>query len=119
MVPPQRRAQAKIEQVLEAVGLLLNVVASVAVARLRSKRSSTTSPAPTPKNISACSRDFKNALNAGQMRAAEPDASTPTGWRVNAWVKKGILLGFRMGGDRGYVGRLRRASRSSTRPLTR
>jgi 2,3,4,5-tetrahydropyridine-2-carboxylate N-succinyltransferase len=22
---------------------------------------------------------------------------SPTGWRVNAWVKKGILLGFRMG----------------------
>ena len=41
---------------------------------------------------------FKGALNAGQVRAAEPDASSPTGWRVNAWVKKGILLGFRMGG---------------------
>jgi len=42
--------------------------------------------------------DFKAALNAGRIRAAEPDASTPTGWRVNGWVKKGILLGFRMGG---------------------
>lgn len=41
---------------------------------------------------------FKNALNAGQVRAAERDASTGTGWRVNPWVKKGILLGFRMGG---------------------
>src|SRR5580700_6284712 len=41
--------------------------------------------------------EFKQALNAGQIRAAERDASTPTGWRVNAWVKKGILLGFRMG----------------------
>src|SRR5579863_3611695 len=41
---------------------------------------------------------FKNALNAGQVRAAEPDASARTGWRVNACVKKGILLGFRMGG---------------------
>jgi 2,3,4,5-tetrahydropyridine-2-carboxylate N-succinyltransferase len=41
---------------------------------------------------------FKEALNSGAVRAAEPDASTPTGWRVNAWVKKGILLGFRMGG---------------------
>jgi 2,3,4,5-tetrahydropyridine-2-carboxylate N-succinyltransferase len=40
---------------------------------------------------------FKNALNAGQVRAAEPDSSTGTGWRVNPWVKKGILLGFRMG----------------------
>jgi 2,3,4,5-tetrahydropyridine-2-carboxylate N-succinyltransferase len=41
---------------------------------------------------------FKAALNAGTIRAAEPDATSPTGWRVNAWVKKGILLGFRLGG---------------------
>ncbi len=40
---------------------------------------------------------FKEALNAGGIRSAEPDAQQPTGWRVNAWVKKGILLGFRMG----------------------
>ena len=40
---------------------------------------------------------FKDALNRGQARAAEPDASAKSGWRVNAWVKKGILLGFRMG----------------------
>jgi 2,3,4,5-tetrahydropyridine-2-carboxylate N-succinyltransferase len=40
---------------------------------------------------------FKNALNSGEIRAAEPDGSSKTGWRVNAWVKKGILLGFRMG----------------------
>ncbi|MGA7852129.1 MAG: 2,3,4,5-tetrahydropyridine-2,6-dicarboxylate N-succinyltransferase [Candidatus Acidiferrales bacterium] len=42
-------------------------------------------------------QSFKDALNAGQVRAAEPDAAQSTGWRVNAWVKKGILLGFRMG----------------------
>ena len=42
--------------------------------------------------------DFKSALNEGRVRAAEPDATARTGWRVNAWVKKGILLGFRMGG---------------------
>ena len=42
-------------------------------------------------------REFKNALNRGEVRAAEPDAASLTGWRVNAWVKKGILLGFRMG----------------------
>ncbi len=41
---------------------------------------------------------FKAALNHGLARAAEPDATSPTGWRVNAWVKKGILLGFRIGG---------------------
>ena len=40
---------------------------------------------------------FKDALNAGEVRAAEPQAASPSGWRVNAWVKKGILLGFRMG----------------------
>jgi len=40
---------------------------------------------------------FKDVLNSGEIRAAEPDSSAPTGWRVNAWVKKGILLGFRMG----------------------
>jgi len=40
---------------------------------------------------------FKGKLNSGEARAAEPDASARTGWRVNAWVKKGILLGFRMG----------------------
>ena len=41
--------------------------------------------------------DFKDALNNGAIRAAEPDPSMRTGWHVNAWVKKGILLGFRMG----------------------
>lgn len=41
--------------------------------------------------------EFKAALNAGEIRSAEPDAGEATGWRVNAWVKKGILLGFRMG----------------------
>ncbi|MBZ5611047.1 MAG: 2,3,4,5-tetrahydropyridine-2,6-dicarboxylate N-succinyltransferase [Acidobacteriia bacterium] len=40
---------------------------------------------------------FKNALNAGAIRSAQPDPMAKTGWRVNAWVKKGILIGFRMG----------------------
>ena len=39
--------------------------------------------------------ELKDALNRGLVRAAEraPDGA----WRVNAWVKEGILLGFRMG----------------------
>src|ERR1700719_584095 len=41
-------------------------------------------------------REFKEALNRGQVRAAEPNGSMHGGWRTNAWVKKGILLGFRM-----------------------
>jgi 2,3,4,5-tetrahydropyridine-2-carboxylate N-succinyltransferase len=42
-------------------------------------------------------REFKEALNRGEVRAAERDPAAKTGWRANAWVKKGILLGFRMG----------------------
>jgi 2,3,4,5-tetrahydropyridine-2-carboxylate N-succinyltransferase len=37
---------------------------------------------------------LKAELNAGRVRAAEKIGSE---WRVNAWVKKGILLGFRIG----------------------
>jgi len=36
-------------------------------------------------------------LSAGRVRAAEPDPSSPTGWRVNIWVKQGILVGLRWG----------------------
>src|SRR5256712_10667211 len=41
--------------------------------------------------------ELKAGLNEGSIRAAEPDSASPTGWKVNAWVKKGILLGFRIG----------------------
>jgi 2,3,4,5-tetrahydropyridine-2,6-dicarboxylate N-succinyltransferase len=40
---------------------------------------------------------LRQELSAGRIRAAEPDVSSPTGWRVNVWVKQGILLGFRFG----------------------
>jgi 2,3,4,5-tetrahydropyridine-2-carboxylate N-succinyltransferase len=40
---------------------------------------------------------LRAALESGEARAASPDPSSPTGWRVNSWVKKGILLGFRLG----------------------
>ena len=39
--------------------------------------------------------NFKAALNRGEVRAAERDAGGE--WRVNSWVKSGILAGFRMG----------------------
>lgn len=39
--------------------------------------------------------EFKSALNKGEIRAAERDGKGA--WRANAWVKQGILLGFRMG----------------------
>lgn len=41
--------------------------------------------------------NLRDALSRGEVRAAEPDAGSPTGWRVNEWVKQGILLGFRHG----------------------
>ena len=40
---------------------------------------------------------LRDALSSGIVRAAEPDKSRPLGWRVNLWVKQGILLGFRFG----------------------
>jgi 2,3,4,5-tetrahydropyridine-2-carboxylate N-succinyltransferase len=41
--------------------------------------------------------ELRDALTSGSIRAAEPDPTQPHGWRVNAWVKRGILLGFRIG----------------------
>jgi 2,3,4,5-tetrahydropyridine-2-carboxylate N-succinyltransferase len=40
---------------------------------------------------------LRHALSRGEVRAAEPDPASPSGWRVNAWVKRGILLGFKFG----------------------
>jgi 2,3,4,5-tetrahydropyridine-2,6-dicarboxylate N-succinyltransferase len=40
---------------------------------------------------------LRTALGTGSVRAAEPDPSLACGWRVNTWVKQGILLGFRFG----------------------
>lgn len=38
--------------------------------------------------------EFRDALTRGEIRAAE---KTNGSWKVNAWVKQGILLGFRLG----------------------
>jgi 2,3,4,5-tetrahydropyridine-2-carboxylate N-succinyltransferase len=40
---------------------------------------------------------FLEALERGVVRAAEPG---PAGWRAVKWVKRGILLGFRLGTNR-------------------
>ena len=40
---------------------------------------------------------LRSALSEGSVRAAQPDPTSPGGWKVNAWVKRGILLGFRFG----------------------
>jgi 2,3,4,5-tetrahydropyridine-2-carboxylate N-succinyltransferase len=43
--------------------------------------------------------EFKFFLNNGDIRAASPSVNgeNKSGWVVNDWVKKGILLGFRLG----------------------
>ena len=38
--------------------------------------------------------EFRDALTRGEIRAAEKIDGV---WKVNAWVKRGILLGFRLG----------------------
>jgi 2,3,4,5-tetrahydropyridine-2-carboxylate N-succinyltransferase len=43
--------------------------------------------------------EFKCELNSGRVRAAEKISGR---WQVNHWVKRGILLGFRMGKIRDF-----------------
>ena len=53
---------------------------------------------PLPTEVAVQARrvfsEFRDALTHGQVRAAEKQDGQ---WRVNAWVKQGILLGFRLG----------------------
>src|SRR5499425_1505464 len=39
-------------------------------------------------------REFRSGLSRGEFRAAEKTAS---GWKTNVWVKRGILLAFKIG----------------------
>jgi len=54
------------------------------------------SAAADPNSLIAFN-ELRDALETGTLRSAEPDASSAIGWKVNAWVKRGILLGFRLG----------------------
>jgi 2,3,4,5-tetrahydropyridine-2-carboxylate N-succinyltransferase len=76
-----------------------------------------------PDSYSDADRDlfekFRTLLNQGIVRSAEPDASQPTGWRVNSWVKKGILFGFRLGGVIEMRGDIQQFFDKSTFPLKR
>ncbi len=47
-----------------------------------------------PSSTAEVVAQLRQLLTAGEVRAAEP---TGDGWTVNDWVKKGILLGFRVG----------------------
>lgn len=48
---------------------------------------------PSENEIKVLQSEIVNKLNNGQIRAAEPDGNG--GWKVNQWVKKGILLLFK------------------------
>ncbi|MBI4428082.1 MAG: 2,3,4,5-tetrahydropyridine-2,6-dicarboxylate N-succinyltransferase [Ignavibacteriales bacterium] len=43
--------------------------------------------------------ELKFFLNTGEIRAAQPsnNSANAAGWSVNEWVKKGILIGFKLG----------------------
>jgi 2,3,4,5-tetrahydropyridine-2-carboxylate N-succinyltransferase len=45
--------------------------------------------------------EFLYALEAGEVRAAEPTGGGPDGWTVNEWVKRGVLLNFGLRATRG------------------
>lgn len=48
---------------------------------------------PSENEIKVLQSEIINKLNKGQIRSAEPDGNG--GWKVNQWVKKGILLLFK------------------------
>jgi 2,3,4,5-tetrahydropyridine-2,6-dicarboxylate N-succinyltransferase len=50
--------------------------------------------AKTSKAARKCFKALREGLTAGRIRAAEKRDGQ---WRVNVWVKQGILLGFRLG----------------------
>jgi 2,3,4,5-tetrahydropyridine-2,6-dicarboxylate N-succinyltransferase len=56
---------------------------------------------PSLSNEAECTDAFeelKRGLNSGEVRSAERSGhENASGWKVNTWVKMGILLGFRIG----------------------
>jgi 2,3,4,5-tetrahydropyridine-2-carboxylate N-succinyltransferase len=66
------------------------------IAKLKSaiERLSTAETIANPDDARPTFFDFRAALTRGAVRAAEKVAGR---WVVNAWVKQGILLGFRLG----------------------
>jgi 2,3,4,5-tetrahydropyridine-2-carboxylate N-succinyltransferase len=73
------------------------LTAELALAREIDELSAT--PAPSRERALPAIARLLDALEDGSVRAAEPG---PDGWRVHAWVRRGILLAFRVGQDRGF-----------------
>jgi 2,3,4,5-tetrahydropyridine-2-carboxylate N-succinyltransferase len=80
-------------------GAAMDATAAGALASLRERieRLFADPPAAAEPEHYELLESFRRALDRGEARAAEPDPASPWGWRVNAWVKQGLLLGFRLG----------------------
>ena len=103
MVPPKAETRQKLaaHPVLDRQGRRKGgaVSAPVDLASLRARVEAlfAAGDAAPREEARAAFAELRAALSRGEARAASPDASSPTGWRVNVWVKQGILLGFRHG----------------------
>lgn len=58
------------------------------------------SPDKAPAGLKAQVEEVLDGLEHGRLRVAEPDAQAPDGWRVNQWLKKAVLLYFRLSPNR-------------------
>ncbi|WP_347554457.1 2,3,4,5-tetrahydropyridine-2,6-dicarboxylate N-succinyltransferase [Robbsia sp. KACC 23696] len=54
------------------------------------------SPKSAPSDIREAVAAALASLDNGSARVAQPDASAPGGWIVNQWLKKAVLLSFRL-----------------------
>lgn len=54
------------------------------------------SPASAPAEIRAAVAEAITQLDQGRARVAAPDANAEGGWVVNQWLKKAVLLSFRL-----------------------
>lgn len=53
-------------------------------------------PSQPPAGLREAVEGVLDALETGALRVAEPDPAAEHGWRVNQWVKKAVLLYFRL-----------------------
>jgi 2,3,4,5-tetrahydropyridine-2-carboxylate N-succinyltransferase len=53
------------------------------------------SPSNAPADLSQAVENCLNGLETGELRVAEPNGG-PGQWRVNQWLKKAVLLSFRI-----------------------
>ena len=97
MCSPRPESKEKILRVLKELELLEAGVRAIAMLETDIQQLVAAGAAADRDAVRAAFAELRAALSAGTVRAAEPDASSPVGWRVNTWVKQGILLGFKFG----------------------